>query len=129
VTPAQKSAGRVAAGGGRSYASAMDLRVRLFAFLVAAMCAVGWVPTSRLGGSDDGLRARDGIGTLPLRRQQPSKPPIDRADDDAAGLPAAPVSVGTPTVEHGETLAAWRGDPPVIESQRTAQPRGPPSIA
>jgi hypothetical protein len=106
----------------------MDFRGRLLALLVVALCAIGWAPTGRFGTSDSQIDARDGIGTLPARRQHAAEPEVDRGDDDVP-LPPASHTLPAAHVAGGGALASWSGEAPVIESRRSAQPRGPPSIA
>lgn len=106
----------------------MGFRGRFLALLFAAFCAVGWAPTSRFGAPESNVAARDGIGAVPARRQHVAKPQVDCGDDDVS-LPPASYTLAALDIAAGETLASWSGEAPVIASHRSAQPRGPPSIA
>jgi hypothetical protein len=108
----------------------MDVRARLLALLVAALCAVGWVPTGRAGGPGDRVTARDGVGVLFGRRQHVSTVEIDTDGDDDP-----PCEV--PGRERAESIGA---EPPAAMAHLYVAPRlarshglqrqrGPPSIA
>jgi lauroyl/myristoyl acyltransferase len=106
----------------------VDVRARLIALLVAVLCAVGWVPVERARGTGDGVRAADGLGVLPGRRQSVAQDELDLADDD-------PVCASV--VDEPERIAAqsivvvdrsWV-EPCFARFHGPARVRGPPSIA
>jgi hypothetical protein len=107
----------------------MDLRARFLALLVAALCAVGWVPGDRGRGAGEGVLAADGVGVLPGRRQSVSTLEVDLADDDPPSTipdeaPCVPRAVA-PTSEVPRAPA----EPPLAPPRVPARERGPPSIA
>jgi hypothetical protein len=102
--------------------------MRLMALLVAVLCAVGWVPVERARGTGDGVRAADGVGVLPGRRQSVAEQELDLADDDPvhAHVDDEPAhAAGQPIVVVDRS---WI-EPYVARPRGPARVRGPPSIA
>ena len=106
----------------------MDVRARLMALLVAVLCAVGWVPVERAHGTGDGVRAADGLGVLPGRRQTAAQAELDLADDD----PLCVTVDDEPERAAGEAIVAVESPcvaPRLARRRGPARVRGPPSIA
>lgn len=126
--PGHRSAAALAASACAPYARCVDVRARLMALLVAVLCAVGWVPLERAHGTGDGVRAADGVGVLPGRRQSVAQVELDLADDD-------------PVCAHVDDEPQRAAAQPIVVVDRSwvepcfarprgpARVRGPPSIA
>ena len=107
----------------------MDSRVRLLALLVAALCAVGWVPAERTRGSGDGVHVTDGVGVLPGRRQSVSALEVDIADDDPPCAVVAEAPSDPCVVALLDEAPRPPAEPRLARLHVPARERGPPSIA
>lgn len=107
----------------------MDARRRLFALLVALVCAMGWAPTASARTGEDRVVAGEGRGVLPGRPPETTPGEPSDHDDMHGGLP--------PYLEVPSDCAmvasepAWRvaEDRHLARRVEPASPRGPPSIA
>jgi hypothetical protein len=110
---------------------AMDARRRLFALLVALLCAMGWVPTASARASGDSVVAGESRGVLPGRLPEtpPAEPSTTGGDDEPADLPPGAMAVTPSPSASLETSGASPAERPAPRRVRPASPRGPPSIA
>ena len=108
----------------------MDARRRLFALLVALLCAMGWAPTASARGSEDRVVSGESRGVLPGRppEAQVAEPSADGDHDEPAALPQAVVALSDAVGRLAEPAGRADVDLRVTRPLRPFGPRGPPSL-
>lgn len=107
----------------------MDARRRLFALLVALLCAMGWAPTASARGDGDRIVSSEARGVLPARPSDaPAAEPTAATDHQLAGLP--PQVVAVPEAAERPLASGRRigADRRVVRRSSPAEPRGPPAM-